>query len=328
MVALLTSEHAYSIDYRSHIRKMYREIIRRLPTLVALLLGGCQATTLVNGLTPSSGYVLLEGRAYGTDPRQRLDIYLPDQPRPNAPVVVFVYGGAWTSGDRGSYRFVGQALSELGYVTVIPDYRLFPAVEYPAFVDDIAQAMASLPEQLLPAGCDRALSIALAGHSAGAHTAALLATSASYRDRRPGSIEVVGLIGIAGPYDLPLDDPLVMGKFDQRTDDQSVNPVALADPDTPATLLLHGAADDTVSPRHTLALAAALRTQGVEVEMTLYPKAGHRTIVGALAAPLRFLQPTLDDIARFLADRESVRGCHDLPRRSTGLRSDPGDAAA
>ena len=290
---------------------MYRDIHLLLPLLAALL-AGCQATAVVNGLTPTSGYTLLDDRAYGSDPRQRLDLYLPDRPKPDAPVVVFVYGGSWTSGDRGSYRFVGQALSELGYVTVIPDYRLFPTVAFPDFVDDVAQAVASLPGQLQRSDCDAPLGIVLAGHSAGAHTAALLATAPAYRDRRPLNVDVVGLVGIAGPYDLPLDDPLVIGKFDRRQDDRSVNPVALAGPSTPPTLLLHGAEDVTVSPRHTRSFEQALRTQGVAVEAVIYPDAGHRTIIGALAAPLRFLQPTLDDIGRFLGGLDIDDGCNTI----------------
>jgi acetyl esterase/lipase len=316
---LVSCGYAYSIGHGQHIRKMYREIIQRLPIVAALLaplFTGCQATTVINGLTPSDGYTLLEGRAYGPDPRQRLDIYIPDQPRPGSPTVVFVYGGAWTSGDRASYRFVGQALSELGYVTVIPDYRLFPAVDYPDFVDDIAQAMAALPQQPTPSGCAAPLNIVLAGHSAGAHTAALLATAPEYRDRRSGDIKLVGLIGIAGPYDLPLQDPLVTGKFDRRRDDRSVNPVALAGPATPPTLLLHGAADTTVSPRHTQKFAHALRVQGVAVKTVIYPDAGHRTIIGALAAPLRFLQPTSVDIGRFLAAIDTGRGCREASGRT------------
>ncbi|MCB1772177.1 MAG: alpha/beta hydrolase [Gammaproteobacteria bacterium] len=291
---------------------MYRELTRLLP-LLAVLLTGCQATAVINGLTPTSGYTLIEGHGYGDDPRQRLDIYLPDRPKPNAPVVVFVYGGAWTSGDRGSYRFVGQALSELGYVTVIPDYRLFPAVAYPDFVDDIARAMAQLPGHLEAHGCRAPLAVALAGHSAGAHTAALLATAPAYRDHRPDNVELVGLIGIAGPYDLPLDDPLVTGKFDRRRDNRSVNPVALAGPETPPTLLLHGAADVTVSPRHTQAFEQALLGHGVAVEAVIYPDAGHRTIIGALAAPLRFLQPTRDDMDRFLGGLVTGTGCGTTP---------------
>jgi hypothetical protein len=58
----------------------------------------------------------------------------------------------------------------------------------------------------------------------------------------------------------------------------------------------------------------------------MYPRAGHRTIVGALAAPLRFLQPTLDDIERFLANRKTSRSCLDSPQRALDRGNDSDNA--
>jgi acetyl esterase/lipase len=79
--------------------------------------------------------------AYGDDPRQRVDVYSPKSAH-DRPVVIFFYGGSWTMGRKANYAFVGAALAERGYVTVIPDYRLYPEVRFPVFVEDGARAVA------------------------------------------------------------------------------------------------------------------------------------------------------------------------------------------
>ena len=58
-----------------------------------------------------------------------------------APVVVFFYGGAWRSGNKGLYRYVAKALARRGYVAVVPDYRIFPQARYPDFLEDGAQVV-------------------------------------------------------------------------------------------------------------------------------------------------------------------------------------------
>ena len=83
--------------------------------------------------------------AYGADPQHRLDVYVPDQIRDGsrpggAPLVVFWHGGRWSFGDKADYRFVGAALAELGYVAVLPNYRHYPQVKMPGFMDDAARA--------------------------------------------------------------------------------------------------------------------------------------------------------------------------------------------
>jgi acetyl esterase/lipase len=181
--------------------------------LAGLLLGGCAATSVVNGLTPEDDFRLVADIRYGPEPRQALDIYLPTRTPLRRTPLVFVYGGAWERGDKADYLFVGQAFAELGYATVVPDYRLYPDASFPDFVDDVAAAVTTALGRLGKAACLDARRVVLVGHSAGAHTAALLALDPDYL-ARAGAIEPAALVGLAGPYDLPLDDPLVVGKFD------------------------------------------------------------------------------------------------------------------
>src|SRR6478735_194204 len=88
--------------------------------LAGALLAGCSPAQLVNGLVPSTSYRLETGMAYGPQPRQQLDVYRPLADRPPAegkrPLVVFFYGGSWTTGERADYRFVGEALAARGAV--------------------------------------------------------------------------------------------------------------------------------------------------------------------------------------------------------------------
>jgi acetyl esterase/lipase len=58
-----------------------------------------------------------------------------------APVIIFFYGGDWQSGYKELYRYVAKALARRGYVAVVPDYRIYPEVCYPDFLDDGAQVV-------------------------------------------------------------------------------------------------------------------------------------------------------------------------------------------
>jgi acetyl esterase/lipase len=101
--------------------------------------------------------------SYGDDARQRLDVYAPRRPE-HRPVVIFFYGGTWSAGRKSNYAFVGAALAERGYVTVIPDYRLYPEVRFPAFVEDGARAVAWVQQHARDFGADPDR-LVLMGHS-------------------------------------------------------------------------------------------------------------------------------------------------------------------
>jgi len=146
----------------------------------AALLSGCSAVGAINALTPSSSYTLTADVAYGTSPRQRMDIYTPTAAVPPAagwPMVVFFYGGSWNTGKRADYRFVGEALAARGVLALVADYRLYPEVRYPEFLTDSAHALAYGLEQARRLGGDPAR-VFVMGHSAGGYNAAMLALDA------------------------------------------------------------------------------------------------------------------------------------------------------
>lgn len=280
-----------------------RRLARGLGAAVVSLLAatGCSPLGTFNALVPKDGgsVRLARGLAYGDGPRRRLDVYAPRGARPDAkaPVIVFFYGGSWSSGDRATYAFVGRALAAQGFVTVIPDYRLVPEVHYPGFVEDGAAAVRWVRANARSHGGDPDR-ILVSGHSAGAYIAAMLAVDARWLGEARRSIR--GFAGLAGPYDFaPFDVEASRAAFGAWPRAEETQPVTWAGEGDPPTLLMIGGKDLTVRPRNSEALAARLRDGGVPVELKTCPDVGHVGMLTAFARPLRGRAPVLAEVARF-----------------------------
>ncbi|TAJ31500.1 MAG: alpha/beta hydrolase [Reyranella sp.] len=259
------------------------------------LLGGCSPAALLNTTVSRQGYTLQPDIPYGSDPRQKLDVYLAEAPRPDGRSVVFFYGGSWDSGSKSDYLFVGQALASHGVTTIIPDYRVYPEVLYPTFLEDCAHATRWAANKV---GTSK---LFVTGHSAGAYNAMMLVANTPYLaavgvDRAT----LAGGVGIAGPYDfLPLTSRRLIEIFG-GADRRETMPVSYARAPLPPILLLHGTADTTVRPFNSERLAATWQRAGGKAELKLYPDVDHIDIVGAFSALLRKRAPTLDDTLTFI----------------------------
>lgn len=113
--------------------------------------------------------------AYGADPKQRFDVYVPHGAR-NAPVILMVHGGGWRIGDKRSRGVVGnkvQRWSREGIVVISVNYRLLPGTDPVEQARDVARALAAAQARLPEWGGDPA-KVVLMGHSSGAHLVALL----------------------------------------------------------------------------------------------------------------------------------------------------------
>ena len=97
---------------------------------------GCTKFDALDAVIPACGYTRTSDLIYGPLHRQTLDVYRPAHANKNADVVVFFYGGDWQYGKKEDYRFVAQALALRGYLAILPDYRLYPQVQFPEFVRD------------------------------------------------------------------------------------------------------------------------------------------------------------------------------------------------
>jgi acetyl esterase/lipase len=268
----------------------------------ALALVGCGGFSffVANAPNPFGSFHRTSDQPYGDDPRQTLDVYVPEHPE-RRPIVIFFYGGTWSAGRKANYAFVGAALAEQGYVTVIPDYRLYPEVRFPAFVEDGARAIAWVQQHAGDFGGDPDR-LVIMGHSAGAHIAALLALDPSYLAAagvRPHS--VAALIGLSGPYALVPDTATLHAIFGAPYAQTDWQPVHFARSTAPPTLLLAGADDKVVDPAHTQKLRDALLAQGAEVETHLYPRRGHADTIASFTVVARFRTPALAQTLAFLA---------------------------
>lgn len=281
-----------------HLPLPRRSVLAMLPALLT----ACSAVDVLNATVAADTYRLTPGLSYGPLVRQQLDVYQPVQNKGRAPMVVFFYGGSWSSGDRRDYRFVGEALASRGVVVVIADYRLSPAVRYPAFVQDSAAAVRWAMEQADAYGADPAR-VFVMGHSAGAYNAAMVALDARWlaaEGLKPARL--AGWIGLAGPYDfLPIGDRQTRVAFDWPATPADSQPMMHASAASPPALLLAPTQDSVVNTqRSTVALARKLRDSGVRVESELFDSVGHVTLVAALASVLRGQAPVLERVSAFV----------------------------
>lgn len=275
---------------------------RRLFTLGTAALGAaCSPLEAFNAINPLDRAATKVGSAsFGPDPRQALDVYAPVPSASGAPVAVFFYGGSWESGSRAEYAFAGQALASRGFVTAVPDYRLYPQVRFPDFLDDGAAAIRWVRDNIAQYGGDPRR-IVLVGHSAGAYNAAMLALDSRYLRRAgvdPGSVRAFA--GLSGPYDfLPLDDDSTIKVFGAAPDKAATQPVNFARSGL-AAFLATGDQDTTVRPRNTASLARRLRQVGARVEERVFPGLDHKDTLLALSVLFRSKAPILAEMTAFL----------------------------
>ncbi len=281
------------------IRRWWRAVLVGMMVIAA---GGCSGRRLAEGLLLGSHFVRTPDLAYGGDARQRLDVYRPRAVREGAPTVVFLYGGRWQDGSKDEYRLLADGLTRRGFVVVIPEYRLYPAVRFPAWVQDAALAIRWARDNAARFGGDPA-KLVVVGHSAGGHTAALLALDERWlREAGVPDGSVQGYAALAGPVDTTWTDADVQALMGPPAGWPATYPRTHVDGTEPPLLLLHGAGDELVSPRSSTGLAALVRERGGCARAIVYRGIGHVEIIVAAAVPRITSAPVLDDVAAFVRD--------------------------
>ena len=270
-------------------------------TFIAIFLvsfSGCSPLQIVSGLSADDSAATVTQISYGKEKRQRLDMYIPQQIKEGSPVVVFFYGGSWKRGEKEKYGFVGHTLSGKGYITVVPDYRLYPEVTFPAFVEDGALAISWLRENIEQAQNG----VVVMGHSAGAHTAALLALDKKYLEGvgQPQNI-IRGMIGLAGPYGFdPMKYRSTRPIFAGSKPTAKTKPVTYACSATSPLLLFHGEDDGVVIAENSRELSRSINECGGSVEYIEIAEMGHFSIVLGLSNSFLGEEEVLLPIETFL----------------------------
>lgn len=240
-----------------------------------------------------------DGVAFADGERFKLDIYAPEQRGQSYPVVFFIYGGGWNRGERADYQFAGRALAARGFVTVIADYRHVPEVTYPGFIEDGARALKWVEDNIAAYGGDPNR-LFLAGHSAGAYNAVMLALDPSFLRDHGVTMTIRAVAALSGPYDFyPFDYDEVRSAFGSAPNPEGTQPVNLVTADAPPMYLATGTMDPIVRMQNTERLAQRLSERGVWVTTRYFEGFGHMEPVIALGAMWRWRMPVLEDVVEF-----------------------------
>lgn len=167
--------------------------------VTAVLFLSTDSTVIAQELTPDVPYV------ENAHERQFLDIYTTGEPsKRNRPVVFWIHGGGWQTGDKSDVALKPRVLTERGFVFVSTNYGLLPKVQMEELISDVAKSLAWVHRNIAEYGGDPER-IFVGGHSAGAQLAALMCTDHRYLNREGVSIDVLrGCVPVDGDtYDIP-----------------------------------------------------------------------------------------------------------------------------
>ena len=294
-------------------------------SLLGLVATGCSSIILLenpalvlNYASHAYGVRVDPDLRYGPGERHVLDVYRSRMSGGSRPVAVFFHGGGFRSGAKEEYRFVGVALASVGFVVVVPDYRLYPRAAFPEFLQDAADAVRWTKDNARKFGGDPG-SVFLLGHSSGAYLAAMLALDPRWLRRvllSPRD-DIAGWIGLSGPYGPRIDG----GPPGLIEHGNGMLPVDYVGAYGPPAFLATGLADRIVNPSNTIALAEGLwRARGRAV-LSLYPNVGHEEIIGAVAPMFASLAPVLSDVVEFTRG-VSLRAGSETQVESRGANAD------
>lgn len=230
---------------------------------------------------PSKFGTIKKDIAYCTQDGQELlmDVYYPTSVGP-WPGLVFIHGGAWAEGDKAPLAMVP---TDTGFLVVSINYRMYPAYRFPAMIEDVKCAIRHLRAHASAYNLDPQR-IALVGHSAGGHLAALAGLAGESDGWETGayldySSQVQAVVTMSGPSNLNGPYPGEVQEFinlvfgpEQLS---SGSPLQYAHPEAPPFLIVHGDADPVVPVEQAYLLHEALLQAGSPVELLILKNGGH-----------------------------------------------------
>lgn len=270
----------------------------------AISRNGPAVLAAVDRITGGTGGAELKGKiATGDHGDQKVLVWGPEtQPanEPLRPVLFFVHGGSWNSGDPEDYDFVGRAFAEQGFVVVLSGYRLGAPGKYPGMIEDTARAFSWTHTEIESYGGDPQ-NIVIAGHSAGAYNMMMIALQDKWLAPHALSpSDIAGVVGLSGPYDfLPLESESTIASFGHASDLDATQPINHVSDTAPPMLLLHGEKDTTVGVFHSRNMTQLLEKAQRPVSLALYPEMDHADPLISIAAPWRTRRDIVGKIADF-----------------------------
>ena len=226
--------------------------------------------------------------AYGPNPRERLDLFLPEAaPASGAPLLAYIHGGYWQWNDKEPFAFLAEQLLPAGAAFANIEYTLCPAVSLGELTDQVRRAIAFLWREAGRFGYDRDR-IVVCGHSAGGHlTAMMMATDwPKFATDLPPNVVAAGL-PISGIYDLeairltPLNNLVGLDKAEARAQ----SPAFAVPPTKAPMVVVAGGAESVEFVRQADDFASAWRAHGVEAEVVVPDGLDHFTVLDTLAEP-------------------------------------------
>jgi acetyl esterase/lipase len=242
---------------------------------------------------------IADGVTFGPNNGNKLDIWSTAMKgKERKPVLVFFYGGGWANGKRGEYGYAARPFIENGYIVVLPDYRHVPEVRFPGFLEDSAAAVKWVQANISKYGGDPSR-VNVAGHSAGAYNALMLALDPQWLGDKP----VQSAISLAGPADFyPFTSRRAIDAMSQAPDPKATQPISFVRKDAPPILLIHGTADTVVRIRNANSLYAKQSAAGGDITLKAHAGASHDDLVLSLSTLFRGRLPVVAESIAFLRD--------------------------
>lgn len=276
-------------------------------TMASIVSAGCTQVGVQIANVPAkfSHIERYEDVAYGNQSEQQLDIYTPKDvsDQSSLPVVVFFYGGRWSEGSKDMYPFLAKQYVDNGFVVVIPDYRKYPNVKFPAFVEDGAAAVAWTLNNI-DNYHGNSQQLFIMGHSAGAHIGALITSNTDYlAEYKHSNQEILGFSGLSGPYDFTPEEEDLKDMFGPPNRYPEMQVTTFIEGNEAPMLLLWGGEDKLVGRQNIDRLSSKILEKQGQVTTKIYPEMAHVDMVSNMVWFLPDKAPIVKDTVQFFNHR-------------------------
>lgn len=234
------------------------------------------------------------------DPRHKLDLFVPVG-RKDFPILIYVHGGAWKSGNKNLYVALGRAFARRGIGVAVINYRLSPKVKHPAHAEDVAKAFAWVHANVEKYGGDAA-QITLMGHSAGGHLVALLATDPAYlKAEKLETTQIRGVISVSGVYQVEPNGELYIPAFGTDVEVcKQASPMTHIGSKLPPFLIAYAEHDYETFDRMAIDFHAALEKAGTPSSLL---KLANRNHISEIVSILNDEDPLSRAVRKFVLEK-------------------------